>query len=323
MKEKWNISMTNSFRTGVLLNHYEFLERLAVSCMGKKYIKSQGATLPSELKSTVKRVKAYSKLKNLLINYLVVNSSDKQLLLSLFTENETTLRYLNAQDFYFDSNKSANETYLTNVTIPLFVLRLSLMQSQMKEGFIKQLLMMLQASFCDYPKELKSYAKCIITNKATELGLTSKPIEWVGKIRSTSYPTINTFENSLLNWTESQLINESNTTQLIELTKVIYRTGLFVKALRELNNGFPSYQCVMDKQMKLCSSGANKHTYLNIMQAQLNHIDVATFLSTNKKIHGSEIAHQMLFKYNNCLFAPYYLQQQLKNQLNTEKKSAV
>ena len=312
--------MTTGYRTGALLDRYEFLERLAISCMGKKHIANQKITLPSKFKSIVNRIDAYTKMEHLLINYLVVDSQEKRAFQSLLKENEAILRYLHAQDLYFDGNKHANDTYLGSIAIPLFVLRLSLMQSQIKEGFVKHFFMMLQASFGDYPNQLKIYAKDTISNKATELGLKSKPTEWVGKIRPNSYPIMNTFESDLSNWAESQLVNKSKLTPLISCTNAIYRAGLFVKALRDLNNGFPSYRCVMEKQTKLFNSVANKHTYLTIMQSELNHIDPRDFLSTNKKTYGSSIAHKMLFTHNNTLFAPYYFLQQLKNQLNTGKK---
>ena len=320
MKEKWNISMTTGFRTGALLDRYEYLERLTISCMGKKYITNKKSTLPSTVKTIANRIDAYAKMENLLINYLVVDLYDKRSFQSLLKENEAILRYLHAQELYFDSSKNVNDTYLGNIAIPLFVLRLSLMQSNSKDSFIKHLFMMLQASFYDYPNQLKDYAKNTIANKATELGLKSKPIEWVSKIRSTSYPTMNTFENDLSNWTESQVTNKSKTTQLIICTNAIYRAGLLVKALRDMNSDFPSYQSVMEQQTKLLSSGDNKSTYLTIMQSELNHIDAGGFLSTNKMNHDSSTAHKMLFTHNNGLFAPFCINEQLKNQLNTPKK---
>lgn len=312
--------MTNSCQTGPLLNQYEFLERLAVSCMGKKHIQNKGVTLPRDLQITAKCVEAYSDLQNLFINYLKVDLSDKQTLLSLFKEHAKILRYLRAQDLYFDINKCVNGTYFTNVTIPLFVHKLSPEQSQMKEGFIKHVYKMLQASFSDYPNGLKDYAKRVLTAKAQELGLKLKPIEWVGKIRVTSYPTISTFESSLLSWSESQSVYKSTTPQIIELANTIYLAGLFVKSLRELNNGFPSYQCVMDKQTKLINSENIEQNCLNIMKAELQNNKPATFLSTKIKACGKVKAHKKLLNHNDGLFIPYYFQQQLKNQLNTNKK---
>lgn len=312
--------MTTVFRTGALLDRYEFLEGLAISCMGKKHISNQMSTFPSKVKSIANRIDAYAKMENLLIDYLVVDSYDKRSFQSLLKENEAILRYLHAQELYFDSSKNANETYLGNIAIPLFVLRLSFMQSNSKDNFIKHLFMMLQASFDDYPNQLKLYAKNTIANKATKLGLKSKPTEWVNKIRLTSYPTMNTFENDLSNWAESQVVNKSITTQLICCTNAIYRAGLLVKALRDMNNGFPSYQCAMEQQTKLLSLGADNNTYLTIMQSELNHIDAEDFLSTNKKNYDSSTAHTMLFKHNSGLFAPYCFQQQFKNQLNIGKR---
>lgn len=319
MKEKWTKSMATVIRKETLLDRYEFLERVAISCMGKKYITNQQVMLPSKAKSIANRVNAYAKMESLLINYLVIDSDDKKLLQSLLKENEAILRYLHAQDFYFDSNKKTNQTYLAHITIPLFVLRLTLLLDH-SNSFIKQLFMMLQASIYDYPSQLKQHVKSTIAEQATELGLKSKPTEWVNKIRLNSYPTMSTYTNDLSNWTESQTASKNKIDKLIRCTNEVYRSGLLVKALRDITGDYPSYQCVTEQKTKLLSSGGENSIYRTIMRTELNHVDAGDFLSTNKRKYDSPTAHKMLFTHNNGLFAPYCFQQQLKNQLNTSKR---
>lgn len=306
------------------LDHpHHFLERMAVSCMGKSPFDSNNC-LPSEKKSLSKRLEAHCMMERMLVEYLADQRMDRAGIRALLKSNEKILRYLHTTDLY-PSNEALHacdlsSIYYQHIALPLLLMRLTRRATRHKEGVLFHLHNMLQTLSGDYPANIQSYMRHHLKQWQKDEGLKHKSISWVREIRTSSYPSFSTCKLSFDEWKEKQTVTNTQLKGAFSQVKELYMGGLLFSALKQILGDFKKFSFYSAQMLVLENNSHPFDTYHNAMAQAVAHKDAAVFLSEHRKRVGKAAATRELISYSDCLFMPYVLQEQFKSDLTIGKR---
>lgn len=307
-----------------LVHPHHFLERMAVSCMGKLPFDSNNC-LPSEKKSLSKRLEAQCMMERILVEYLAERRVDRAGIRALLKSNDKILRYLHTADLY-PTNEAPHacdlsSTYYQHIALPLLLMRLARRATRHKEGVLFHLHNMLQTLSGDYPANIQSYMRQYFKKWQKDEGLKPKSISWVREIRPSSYPSFSTCKLMFDEWKEKQTVTNTELKAAFSQVKALYMGGLLFSALKKMLGDFKEFSFYSAQMLALENNSHPFNTYHNAMAQAAAHKDAAVFLSEHRKLVGKSAATRELFSYNNCLFMPYVLQEQFKSDLTIGKRN--
>lgn len=310
--------MKKTTHTYALVHPHQFLESVAIDCMGKKSIDCHQC-YPSEKKSLAARVEAQQKIQRLLIEYLTHTREDRIGLRTLFKVNEVTLRRLHACELYPTRSISGlSNTYFHHILIPFLMMRLACRARKHQNGLLFHLNEMLYISGDKYPGNIKKYMRKCVKEWQIENGNKHKPVSWIRNIRSNSYPGIGSYKLSMSDWSESQSFADNNSVG--EKIECLYMSGLLFNAIKDIVGGFKDIGFYMECMLSLEGQKKNYSTAYYLMKEAVGHQDPASFLSVRRSRVGKSNATRELICFSDFLFLPYVLQEQFKSDLTTPKR---
>lgn len=302
---------------------HHFLERMAVSCMGKLPFESNNC-LPSDKKSLSKRLEAQCMMERMLVEYLAVRRVDRAGIRALLKSNDKILRDLHKADLY-PTNEALHacdlsSTYYQHIALPLLLMRLTRRATRHKEGVLFHLHNMLQTLSGDYPANIQSYMRQHLKQWQKDERLKHKSISWITKIRPSSYPSFSTCKLSFDEWKEKQTVTNTQQKAAFSQVKALYMGGLLFSALKKMLGDFKEFSFYSAQMLALENNSHPFDTYHNVMAQAVAHKDAAVFLSEYRKRVGKAAATRELIRYGDCLFMPYVLQEQFKSDLTIGKR---
>lgn len=307
-----------------LVHPHQFLETLAIACMGRSPFEVQNC-LPSEKKSLSKRLEAKYLMEKMLIEHLADLRSDRAAIRALLRSNEKILRYLHTDDLYptneLPQSNNLSLAYYQNIATPLLMIRLARHAARKKRGLLFHLHNMLQKLSDDYPINIQSYIRNSLIQFQKAYGVKYKPMSWVRGIRATTYPSVTTFKVSLDELIEKQpTINRQQNIAFGEL-KALYMAGLLFRTLKSMLGDFKDFGFYSAKMLALETHSCPFYACRSVIAEAVAHKDAALFLSDERKRKGNPTdATRALIEYNNYLFMPYVLQEQFKSDLTSGKR---
>lgn len=306
------------------LDHpHHFLEKMAVSCMGKSPFDSNNC-LPSEKKSLSKRFEAHCMMQRKLVEYLADQRMDRAGIRALLKSNDKILRYLHTADLYPRNEPfhvcDLSKTYYQHIALPLLLMRLIRRAAIHKDGVLFHLHNMLQILSDDYPANIQSYMRQHLKQWQEDEGLKHKSISWVREIRPSSYPSFSTCKLSFDEWKEKQTVTNTQLKGAFSQVKALYMGGLLFSVLKQILGDFKEFSFYRAQMLVLENNSHPFDTYYNAMAQAVAHKDAAVFLSEHTKQVGKAAATKKLISYSDCLFMPYVLQEQFMSDLTIGKR---
>ncbi|MCM2678181.1 hypothetical protein [Echinimonas agarilytica] len=312
--------MKKLFKFKLLDSYHQSLEGIAVNCMGKSLFGHRLA-LPSEKKSLNGRLKAQSEMEKMLVEFLANRGPDRTAIRALLAYHAKILRHLHSIDLYPTCDTCGlSSIYYQHIALPLLLIRLTRRANKHTQGVLFHLHHMLQQLPEKYPANIQSYMRQQLNRWQLNNGLTPKPISWIREIRSSSYPSWNTYKLSFSEWQEKQPISEAQSEAAYDQVKSLYMAGLLFSTVKKILDKFKPFSFYTERMLALESNSFSLSAYGQMMAKAAQHQEPAAFLSEHKKQTGSTDATKKLITYRNCLFMPYVLQEQFKSDLTSDKK---
>ena len=306
------------------LDHpHQFLERIAISCMGKPPFECANC-LPSEKKSLIKRLEAHCNMERMLIVFLADSRVDRTGIRALFKSNDKILRYLHTTDLYPTNETlpafALSSAYYQHIALPLLLMWLARRANKHNKGVLFHLHNMLQTLSNSYPSNIQSYIRLHFKQWQEDEGLQHKSISWVREIRLSSYPSFSTFKLSFEEWKEKQTATDTQLKVAFCQIKTLYMGGLLFSALKKILGDFNDFGFYSTQMLAFKNYSQPFDTYHQVMARAVGHKDAKEFLSENRKRLDKNNATRALINYNYFLFMPYVLQEQFKSDLTIGKR---
>jgi hypothetical protein len=319
------ILLNTSTQVCNLLHPHQFLESVAIGCMGKKWLTIHDCPKPSTMQSLENRVATVRKMKSLLLTYLTDNVEDRAGLRILLEGNDSILLQLHTRDLYPKHlEQSVSTTYFKRIALPLLVKWLAQRSNNRKDGLLYHLHEMMQSSSKPYPKNIQSYARGCIKVWQKEAQCKVRPLSWVRDIRENNYPRITSYKLSIDEWGSHQCLDDVKLNEIKAKITDLYMGGLLFSVLRKICGSFNDYSFYMSQKVlinnDISTDTTCHHNYYKVLAKAINHQDPASFLAEKRERFGRKKATRKLIAYRDYLFMPYVLQEQFKSDLVTPKR---